>query len=131
MDESVGELAAQRNEELTAVFLSLLGDGRLARDIISSAASSPCSRFWITPQNAMRYIKMRLDGSWGDKGNELPQQVLKIDAIIRLCDGNYSPAKVRDVVEGPAPSFFLSKSAARDIIYRTVRKRRKWKRKRE
>ena len=125
MDESVGELAAQRNEELTAAFLSMLGDGRLARDIISSAASSPCSRFWITPQNAMRYIKARLDGSWGDKGNELPQQIRKIDAIIELCDGDFSISRVRDVVEGPAPSFFLSLSAARDIIYKTMKKRRR------
>lgn len=119
-----GELVAQRNEELTSVFLSLLGDGRLAKDVISSAAASPCSRFWITPQNALRYVKMRLDGSWGGKGNELPQQVQKIDAIIELCDGDYSIKKVREVVEGPAPHFFLSVPAARDIVYRTMRKRK-------
>lgn len=125
MDESVGELAAQRNEELTSAFLSMLGDGRLARDVISSAASSPCSRFWITPQNAMRFIKARLNGEWGNKGNERSMQVRKIDAIIELCDGDFSNNRVRDVVEGPAPSFFLSLSAARDIIYRTMKKRRR------
>lgn len=127
MLESGGELVAQRNEELTSVFLRMLGDGRLARDVISSAAASPCSRFWITPQNAMRFIKARLDGSWGDKGNEHSQQVQKIDEIIRLCDGDYSIANVRDVVEGPAPRFFLSESAARDIVYKTIRKKRNGK----
>lgn len=125
MDESVGELAAQRNEELTSAFLSMLGGGRLARDVISSAASLPCSRFWITPQNAMRFIKARLNGEWGDKGNEHAMQIRKIDTIIELCDGDFSSSRVRDVVEGPAPSFFLSLSAARDIIYRTMKKRRR------
>lgn len=124
MVESGGELVAQRNEELTSVFLSLLGSGRTARDVISSAANSPCSRFWTTPQNAMRHVKARLEGLWGDKGNEHPQQIRKIDTIISLCQGDYSMRRVRDVVEGPAPSFFLSEAAARDIIYRTLRKRR-------
>lgn len=128
MDESVGELAAQRNEELTSVFLSNLGDGRLARDVISSVADSPCSRFWITPQNAMRHIKARLDGSWGNKGNEHRQQVRKIDAIIELCHGDYSFAKVCEVVEGPAPSFFLEVGSATNIIFSTIRRKRERRR---
>lgn len=126
MNKSVSELAEQRNEELVAVFLHMLGGGRLAKDVIFSAASSPCSRFWITPQNAMRFIKARLDGSWGDKGNELPQQVRKIDAIIERCNGDFSLGNVRDVVEGPAPCFFLSEAAARDIIYKTIKRRKRW-----
>jgi hypothetical protein len=118
------ELVAQRNEELTSTFLSMLGSGMTAKEVMASAADSSCSRFWITPQNAMRHVKARLDGTWGSKGNEHPQQIRKIDTIINMCQGDFSMSKVRDVVEGPAPSFFLSEAATRDIVYRTLKKRR-------
>ena len=115
----------QRNEELTNSFLHLLGDGRLAKDIICHAASLPCSRFWITPDNAYRHVRMRLQGIWGNKGNEHRMQVRKIDKIIELCKGDYSYDKVAEVVESPAPSFFLEKDSAINIVYATLRKRRK------
>lgn len=128
MNESVGELTRERNEELTDVFLRLLGDGRLARDVISSAVSSPSSRFWISERNALRYVKMRLDGRWGNTGTEHPLVVQRTDVIIERCNGDYSLAKVREVVESPAPCFFLGEQTARNIIYETMRKRKERKR---
>lgn len=122
------ELASQRNEELTSVFLAMLGDGRLAKDVMFSAASAPSSRFWIQPENALRYVRMRLRGTWGNKGNEHPMMVARIDAIIKLCDGDYSIDRITQVVDSPAPSFFLEPQSAKNIIFNTLRKRRKkWK----
>lgn len=124
MNRSVGELTRERNEELTDVFLRMLGDGRLARDVMSSAVSSPCSRFWITERNALRYVKMRLEGKWGGTGKEHPLTVMRTDIIIERCKGEFSLAKVREVVESPAPCFFLSEQTARNIIYETIRRRK-------
>lgn len=118
----------RRNEELTSVFLRLLGDGRLAKEVICQAATLPCSRFWITPENAVRHIKMRLDGRWGNKGNEHRMQVQKIDEIIKRCDGDYSLKKVTEVVESPAPCFYLECDSAINIVFSTLRRRRKKKR---
>lgn len=124
MNKSVDSLTQKRDDELTSVFLRMLGDGRLAKDVMSSAASMPASRFWVEPENALRHIRWRLKGTWGDKGNENPMIVKKIDAIIERCDGCFSIEKVTEVVEGPAPSFFLTGGTAKNIIYATLRKRR-------
>lgn len=124
MIESVGNLSARRDEELTSVFLNMLGDGRLAKAVMRSAASMPSSRFWIEPENAQRHIRWRLKGTWGSKGNENPMAVKRIDAIIERCHGDFSIEKVTEVVEGPAPSFFLEGGTAINIIFATLRKRR-------
>lgn len=125
MLESVMDLSTKRNEELTSVFLAMLGDGRLAKAVMRSAASMPSSRFWIEPENAQRHIRWRLKGTWGNKGNEKPMLVRKIDAIIERCGGDYSIEKITEVVESPAPSFFLEGGTAINIIFETLRKRRK------
>ena len=117
----------RRNEELTSVFLRLLGDGRLAKDVISHAASLPCSRFWISPDNAQRYIGLRLRGAWGSKGNELRMHVKKIDEIIKRCNGDYSLRKITEVVESPAPCFYLERGSAINIVFETLKKRREKK----
>lgn len=124
MIEPVMELSTMRNEELTSVFLKMLGDGRLAKAVMRSAASMPSSRFWIEPENALRHIRWRLKGVWGNKGNEHPMTVKRIDAIIERCGGDFSIEKVTEVVESPAPSFFLEGSTAVVIIFRTLRERR-------
>lgn len=121
------ELSTKRNEELTSVFLSMLGDGRLAKAVMRSAASMPSSRFWIEPENAQRHIRWRLKGVWGNKGNEKPMLVRKIDTIIERCNGDYSIEKITQVVESPAPSFFLEGGTAINIIFATLRKRRRKK----
>ena len=118
------ELVSQRNRELAAIFLNLLGDGRVAKDVMFSAACMPSSRFWISPENAQRYIKMRLAGSWGNKGNELTMGVRRIDAIIERCHGDFSYENIINVVESPAPCFFLERGSAINIIYNTLRERR-------
>lgn len=125
MKESVRNLSARRDEELTSVFLRMLGDGRLAKAVMRSAASMPSSRFWIEPENAQRHIRWRLKGIWGNKGNEKPMAVKRIDAIIERCNGDFSIEKITEVVESPAPSFFLEGSTAVNIIFETLKGRRK------
>jgi len=67
---------------------------------------------------------MRVRGTWGTKGNEHPQQLRKIDEIIRRCEGDFSIDRITEVVESPAPCFYLEPDTAKNIIFNTLRKRR-------
>lgn len=127
MIESGDDIIMQRNEELTNTFLQLLGDGRLAKDVIGHAASLPCSRFWITPYNAYRHIRLYINGKWGKKSGAHRMQVLKIEEIIKRCKGNFSIQNITRVVESPAPCFYLERGSAINIVFTTLRKRRERK----
>lgn len=127
------DVRKQRDNELTDLFLSILGEGMLAKEAMAKAASMPCSRFWIEPEHAMDLIWARRSGRWkrAQKGNRFGvrngNSIRRIDAIIERCEGTYTYQKVCDVVFSPAPEFFISPRTAMEIITRTLQKRRKKK----
>lgn len=124
----------QRDNELTDVFLSILGEGMLAKDAMAKAAAMPCSRFWIEPEHAMDLIWARRAGRWKRTqtdnrfGVRNKNSIRRIDAIMERCEGVYTYEKVCDVVFSPAPEFFISPRTAMGIITRTLQRRRKEKR---
>lgn len=121
----------QRDNELTDLFLSVLGDGMLAKEAMAKAASMPCSRFWIEPEHAMHLIWSRRTGRWKktDKKNRFSvrnsNSIRRIDLIMERCGGIYTYEKICDVVYSPAPEFFISPRTAMEIITRTLQRRRK------
>lgn len=121
----------QRDEELTDLFLSVLGNGMPAEATMALCAGMPCSRFWIEPEYAMRLIRARLDETRQDsphKGRHAEKTKntrLKIDEIMRRCGGDYSFANACKVVMSPAPQFYVSGRTAQAIIVRTLKERRR------
>ena len=121
----------QRDDELTDVFLSILGNGMLAKEAMAKAAAMPCSRFWIEPEHAAHLIWMRRSGRWrkSERGARFAvrnnNSFRRIDLIIERCEGVFSFDRICDVVLSPAPEFFVSPKTAQAIITRTLQRRRK------
>lgn len=124
----------QRDNELTDLFLSVLGNGKLAKEAMAKAAAMPCSRFWIEPEHAMRMIWRRRTGRWQrSNGNNRfgvrsSNSIRRIDAIMERCNGDFSYESICDAIYSPAPEFYLSPRTAMEIITRTLQRRRKEKR---
>lgn len=124
----------QRDDELTDVFLSILGKGMLAKEAMAKASAMPCSRFWIEPEHAMKLIWERRSGRWKQSKNSGRfsvrniNSIRRIDLIIEKCDGVFTYKRVCDVIYSPAPEFFVSPRTAMEIITRTLQRRRKEKR---
>lgn len=120
----------QRDEELTDLFLSVLGSGMTAQETMARCAEMPCSRFWVEPEYAMRLIRARLEGArrhpqrGGRHAVKVSNNSLRVDEIMRRCGGDFSFANVCRVVMSPAPRFFMSGRTAQAVIMRTLRERR-------
>lgn len=121
----------QRNEELTDLFLSVLGSGGTSQHTMEQCAAMPCSRFWIEPEYALRLIKAKTDGGATVSQYKARHAVKrgnterKIEEIIRRCDGDFSLANIARVVFSPAPEFYISGRTAQAVITRTLKERRK------
>ena len=120
----------QRDEELTALFLSMLGSGMPAEATMARCADMPCSRFWIEPEHARRLIRRRLEKKKtqsqfkGRHAEKRANNERRVDEIMHRCDGDYSMAKIAEVVYSPAPSFYMSGRTAQAVITRTLKRRR-------
>lgn len=128
------DVRRQRDDELTDLFLSILGNGMLAKQAMAEAARMPCSRFWIEPEHAAHLIWARRSGKWNrsDRGARFSvrsaNSLRRIDLIIEKCGGVFTFDRVCDVVMSPAPEFFVSPRTAQAIITRTLQRRKKEKR---
>lgn len=119
MGKRVSDYDLEQKKELIKVFLELLGKGDTIIGAMHAAVKSPCSRYWISIEYAMRYISHAKHGRW-DKVRRRPM----IESIMERCQGDYSRDKIEEVIYGGAPEFFMTPLSGRTIIYNELKKRK-------
>lgn len=128
---STAEFTAVRDRELYANFIELLRTSDMPlRDMFGEAARRPASRFWVSPERAAAVVVPMLRGRQtalpvnayeGRKRMFGEIAVRALEAIEN--DPDLLPTHaVEQVIMQPAPEFYLSDWAARQIIYRHRRK---------
>lgn len=121
------EYKHQRDCELLKAFYACLGPGVTTKQAVRMAVTMPCSRFWVTPETAAKEISSLRRGRWYQMQKPKRMRMQRAYDIMVRCDGDYSIAKVTEVVYSAAPQFYLSAHTAEKYIYRTIRNRKKEK----
>lgn len=121
------EYKHQRDNELLKAFYACLGPGITTKQAVRLAVAMPCSRFWVTPETAAKEISSLRRGHWYQMQKPKVMRMKRAYDIMVRCGGDYSIAKVTEVVYSTAPQFYLSAHTAEKYIYRTLRNRKKEK----
>lgn len=114
-----------RNSLLIRAFYARLGrDGKKINEIISELSALPAPRFFISEERA--YALLCTPGVESD-ARRLSRSVIMIKEIkarvdcLRRADPSLSLKQaVSDVIYSPAPSFFLTPSSIKSIIYKNL-----------
>lgn len=115
-----------RNKELMRAFREVFAK-KMSFDISKDfelVVNSPCSRFWISEERATAIISSILRGNDALVGmRQSKQEMFKeiLSRVIALRDKN-PDMQLRDivfqVVNSPAPKFYMKPRHAREIIYK-------------
>ncbi|MCM1370233.1 MAG: hypothetical protein NC204_07680 [Candidatus Amulumruptor caecigallinarius] len=128
---SNSDFLCDRDKELHGAFMHLLrtrSDLSL-REMFAEAARQPASRFWVSTYRAAIVVAQMLRGL--QPANMIPKKMemyaeITRRVILKLEKNPNQPLvrAVTEVVESPAPEFYLTPESSRVIIYR-IRRRRK------
>ena len=124
-----------RKEDVTKAFFETMKEVRkhnpqaTQNDIIEQAAKCEAPRFYVTFENARRYIslmarKKRLPIVNKNK-MEMYKEIYR-RYIKKIQDSNnpYRFVILENIIEEPAPSFYLDEETFRGIVYKTLREGR-------
>lgn len=130
---SISEFIEQRDRELVAAFREILLSADMPlSEMFAAAAKRPCSRFWVGESRAFRVIKEMHEGHTStqtgsamlEKKQEMYGEILRrVEERLRADSGSSLEQAVHDVVNSPAPEFYLTEKSARVIIYRIRRRK--------
>lgn len=95
-------------------------------EVIEHASKSSAPRFYVTFENARRFVSLLM------RKKELPitnkNKVEMYKEIYRRyrkqaqeCDSRYKYLILEDIIEEPAPSFYIDEETFRGIVYRALR----------
>lgn len=119
------DYAEDRECELLKQFYRFLLDGYNTDEAVRLAIEQPCSRFWTSPENAMKRISaMRRMKEYTKKGTRAGRLSM-FSCIMKRCDGDFSSRNIERVVYSQAPRFFLSFETAKKYIYNAIRKKKR------
>lgn len=97
-------------------------------EIIQHAMKGEAPRFYVTFENARRFVSMLMRKKKLPIINEnklaMYKEIYKryIERV-KDCSRRYKYLILETIIEEPAPSFYLDHETFRDIVYRTIRKR--------
>lgn len=121
-----------RNENLYREFLNRLGkNGRSIREIFDDlAANAPADRFYISEEQAQRIVSRLNRGKTFTRNSRSPRVRMARDIQRRV--NNLRKANPRmslreavyQVVNSPAPAFYLTAGSIRTILYTLHRAKR-------
>lgn len=134
---SISDFKPQRDSELAAVFRRLLvgGAGGSLRELFGMAARQPSSRFWVSEHRAAIVIRDMLHRNRDISG--MKEQTRRMyEEIYRRVRARLSEEPGRpvyhvvfEVVNGPAPEFYLTPESAKILIYQSLKAERERRRK--
>lgn len=121
------DFAEERTRELMRVFRDTIAlrefidIGEVSRAVVNT----PCSRFWISEERALRVVNAIMKGfpilygmrpSKREMFKEIYRRVTK---MLRECPGMSVYRCVIKVVNSPAPKFYMTPGSAMTMIYKT------------
>ena len=97
-------------------------------EVIEYAVKSEAPRFYVTFENARRFIsllsrKKKLPIVNENKLEMYKEIYRRYMKQIKDCNQRYKYLILEKIIEEPAPSFYLEEETFRGIIYKTLRKR--------
>lgn len=121
-----------RKQDIIDSFFKTLKEQRKTRpfitqnEVIEQAAKGSAPRFYVTFENARRFVSLLM------RGKRLPivnkNKVEMYKEIYRRyrkqaqeCDSRYKYLILEDIIEEPAPSFYIDEETFRGIVYRALR----------
>ena len=99
-------------------------------EVIEYAAKRKAPRFYLTFENARRFIsilarKKKLPIINENKVAMYKEIFRRYMQQVKDCNKRYKYIILEKIIEEPAPSFYLEEETFRGIIYKTIRKRNK------
>ena len=117
------EYVRQRNLNLRREVIARIGTRRSLADIFSEVSASRAERFYISEERALLLIKRKMKtGSWDPDMFPMRRRMMevieeKVAELRRVDPGMSLREAVFEVVNSPAPSFFLTPGSVRVIFY--------------
>ena len=122
---SILDFTQQRNEDLMRAFRALIKDADyiVMSDIFQRLADSPASRFWVSEERASIVIAAMLAGRPLPRMRpcklEMFEEIYRRFLIAREQKPNEAISSlVADIVNQPAPKFYLTPRTVGQFIYR-------------
>ena len=99
-------------------------------EVIEYAVKSEAPRFYVTFENARRFVSLLLRKKKLPIVNENKLEMYKeiyrrYIKQMKDCNKRYKYLILEKIIEEPAPSFYLEEETFRGIIYKTLRNRKK------
>lgn len=131
-NDSVREI---RRQDIVDTFYRTFKEMRKTRpfaslgEIIEQATRSSAPRFYVSFENARRFISLLI------RGKELPianknkiamykEIYRRYKARVKNVNARYKYVVLENIIEEPAPSFYIDEETFRGIVYKTLRERR-------
>ena len=134
-NKSEQSVRKMRKNDVTAAFFETLKKIRKTNplatqsDVIEEAVKSEAPRFYVTFENARRYISLMarkkkipiVNKNKLEMYKEIYRRYIK---RIKETSEHYRFVILERIIEEPAPSFYLDEETFKGIVYRTLRERR-------
>ena len=97
-------------------------------EVIEHAIKSKAPRFYVTFENARRFVsllvrKKKLPITNENKAEMYKEIYRRYIKQVKDCNKRYKYLILEKIIEEPAPSFYLEEETFRGIVYRTLRER--------
>ena len=121
-----------RRQDIIDSFFNSLKELRKTRpfvtqnEVIEHAARSTAPRFYVTFENARRFVSLLMRGKRLPIVNKNKVEMYKeiyrrYKARLKDCNKRYRYIILESIIEEPAPSFYLDEETFRGIVYRSLR----------
>ena len=121
-----------RRQDIIDSFFNSLKELRKTRpfvtqnEVIEHAARSTAPRFYVTFENARRFVSLLMRGKRLPIVNKNKVEMYKeiyrrYKARLKDCNKRYRYIILESIIEEPAPSFYLDEETCRGIVYRSLR----------
>ena len=121
-----------RRQDIIDSFFNSLKELRKTRpfvtqnEVIEHAARSTAPRFYVTFENARRFVSLLMRGKRLPIVNKNKVEMYKeiyrrYKARLKDCNKRYKYIILESIIEEPAPSFYLDEETFRGIVYRSLR----------
>ncbi|MDE7402683.1 MAG: hypothetical protein K2M87_04640 [Muribaculaceae bacterium] len=131
---NTSDFIEQRDKELYAAFLEALKNPecKSLAEMHELAANTPCSRFWVSEQRAALVVseiyRFGADKALADAFPQRKRMYLEIFRRVVQLRSQKSELcllhAVAEVIEQPAPEFYLTPLSSKITIYKIARRRR-------
>jgi hypothetical protein len=121
-----------RKQDIINSFFKTLKEERKTRpfitqnEVIEQAAKGSAPRFYVTFENARRFVSLLMRGKRLPIVNKNKVEMYKeiyrrYKARLKDCNKRYRYIILESIIEEPAPSFYLDEETFRGIVYRSLR----------